>query len=190
MLFPKVARLMAEHPDVEVEISVDQKLTDIVEGRFDAGVRLGEQIEKDMIAVRIGPDLRMAVAGSPAYFERHGRPETPHDLTRHACINLRLPTLGGLYAWEFARDGHPLNVRVDGQFICNDVDMIVAAARLGLGLCCLPDAHIADLVEAGELVSVLGDWTPPFPGYHLYYPSRRQTSRVFALLVDALRWRG
>ena len=142
ILYPKVARLMAEYPDIRVEISVDQSFVDIVEQRFDAGVRLGESVARDMIAVRIGPDKRMLVAGSPGYLARAGRPQTPHDLTAHACINLRLPTLGGLYAWEFERDGRPLNVRVEGSFTSNDPDMIVAAAVDGLGLCCLPDDHL------------------------------------------------
>ena len=180
ILFPKVARLMAEHPDIKVEVSVDQSFTDIVEGRFDAGVRLGESIERDMIAVRIGPDMRMLVAGAPAYLARHGRPRTPHELTAHDCINLRLPTLGGLYAWEFEKDGRPLNVRVEGQFVCNDVDLIVAAAVDGLGLCCLPDDHLTPFVAAGQLEAVLEDWSPPFAGYHLYYPSRRPASGAFS----------
>lgn len=188
ILYPKLARLMAEHPDIKVEISVDQAFVDIVEGRFDAGVRLGESIARDMIAVRIGPEMRMLVAGSPTYFAHAGRPITPHDLTAHACINLRLPTLGGLYAWEFEKDGRPLNVRVDGPFTCSDPDLILAAAADGIGLCCLPDDHAGPLVSEGRLETVLEDWCQPFPGYHLYYPSRRQSSRAFSLLVDALRW--
>ena len=190
ILYPKAARLMADYPDIRVEISVDQSFVDIVEERFDAGVRLGESVERDMIAVRIGPNKRMLVAGAPAYFARHGRPRTPHDLTAHSCINLRLPTLGGLYAWEFAKDGRPLNVRVGGQFTCNDAELIAAAAVDRLGLCCLPDDQLAPLVADGRLETVLEDWSPPFPGYHLYYPSRRQSSGAFALLVEALRWRG
>jgi DNA-binding transcriptional LysR family regulator len=190
ILMPVVTRLMADHPDLKVEISVDQKLTDLVAERFDAGVRLGEQVEKDMIAVRIGPEIRMAVVGSPAYFERHPKPGTPHDLTQHACINLRLPTLGGLYAWEFEKNGRPLNVRVEGQFTCNDVPPIVQAAVDGLGLACLPDNQFGSHIEEGRLVRVLEDWCPPFPGYHLYYPSRRQPSPVFEMLVNALRFRG
>ena len=190
ILYPKLARLMAEHPDIRVEVSVEQRFVDIVAERFDAGVRLGESVERDMIAVRIGPDKRMLVAGAPAYFARHGRPKTPHGLTAHSCINLRLPTLGGLYAWEFEGDGRPLNVRVEGQFTCNDADLIAAAAIDGLGLCCLPDEHLAPLLADGRLEVVLEGWSPPFPGYHLSYPSRRQPSRAFALLVEALRWRG
>ncbi len=189
ILMPAVKQLMADHPDVNVEISVDQRFVDLVAERFDAGVRLGESIEKDMIAVRIGPELRMVVAGSPDYFARHPKPETPHDLTQHRCINLRLPTLGGLYIWEFERNGRPLNVRVDGQFVCNDVPMIIDAALDGLGLTCLPDDHLGPLVREGRLIPVLEDWCEPFPGYHLYYPSRRLASPAFALLVEALRYR-
>ncbi|ADP70327.1 transcriptional regulator, LysR family [Rhodomicrobium vannielii ATCC 17100] len=187
ILMPAVMQLMADYPDIKVEISVDQRLTDLVAERYDAGVRLGEQVEKDMIAVKIGPELRMTVVGSPAYFAQHPKPATPHDLTQHVCINLRLPTLGGLYAWEFEKNGRPLNVRVDGQFTCNDVPMIIHAAVNGLGLACLPDDQFKDLIEEGRLVRVLEDWCPPFPGYHLYYPSRRQPSPAFVLLVEALR---
>ncbi|SFB09099.1 DNA-binding transcriptional regulator, LysR family [Rhizobium sp. NFR07] len=189
ILMPKVKRLMADYPDINVEISVEQKFVDLVSERFDAGVRLGESIEKDMIAVRIGPELRMMVVGAPDYFARNPKPQTPYDLTGHNCINLRLPTLGGLYAWEFERDGRPVNVRVDGQFICNDVPMIIDAALDGLGLACLPEDHLAPLVAKGSLVPVLEEWCTPFPGYHLYYPSRRLASPAFALLVEALRYR-
>jgi DNA-binding transcriptional LysR family regulator len=189
ILMPAAKRLMAEYRDVNIEISIDQRFVDLVAERYDAGVRLGESIEKDMIAVAIGPELRMMVAGSPGYFERNPKPQTPHDLTQHNCINLRLPTLGGLYTWEFERDGRPLNVRVTGQFICNDVPMIIDAALDGLGLACLPDDHLGPLVDEGRLVPVLQDWSAPFPGYHLYYPSRRLASPAFALLVDALRLR-
>jgi DNA-binding transcriptional LysR family regulator len=190
ILMPAAKRLMAEYPDISIEINIEQRLVDLVAERFDAGVRLGEHLEKDMIAVRIGPEMRMVVAGSPDYFVRHPKPETPHDLTQHVCINLRLPTLGGLYAWEFERDRRPLNVRVQGQFTCNDVPTIIDAAKSGLGLACLPNDHLDPLVADGSLVSVLEDWSPPFPGYHLYYPSRRLSSPAFALLVDALRYRG
>jgi DNA-binding transcriptional LysR family regulator len=190
LLMPAATRLMREYPDVTVELSIDQRFVDVVAERFDAGVRLGEEVDGDMIAVRIGPELRMAVVGAPGYFADHPRPETPHDLTRHACINLRLPTLGGLYAWEFGRDGRALNVRVDGPFICNDVATIIDGALAGLGLACLPEDELEGLITAGRLVRVLQDWCPPFPGYHLYYPSRRQVSPAFGLLVEALRWRG
>lgn len=190
ILMPVVRRLLADYPELHIEISVDQKLTDIAGEGFDAGVRLGEQVEKDMIAVRISPDLEMMVVGSPGYFETHGKPQTPHDLTAHNCINLRLPTKGGLYSWEFEKDGRPLNVRVEGQFTCNDVPMIVDAAIDGLGLVCLPHDTVRDALARGRLMRVLADWCPPFPGYYLYYPSRRQNSAAFKLLVEALRWRG
>ncbi len=189
ILMPVARKLLTDYPDLHIEISVDQKLTDIVGEGFDAGVRLGEQVEKDMIAVRISPDLRMVVVGSPAYFKQHGKPKTPHDLTNHNCINLRLPTKGGLYSWEFEKNGRPLNVRVEGQFTCNDVAMIIDAAADGLGLVCLPDDTVYRALDEGRLERVLGDWCPPFPGYHLYYPSRRQNSPAFNLLVEALRWR-
>lgn len=189
ILWPKLSPLLAAYPDVQLEIIVDQRLTDIVEDRFDAGVRLGESVEKDMIAVRIGPDLRMLAVASPAYFERAGRPLTPHDLTGHNCINLRLPTLGGLYAWEFEQNGKPLNVRVEGQLTSSDVDVIMQACLDGRGICCLPDYHLKKYLDAGRLEAVLEEFSPAFPGYHLYYPSRRQASPVFALVLDALRFR-
>jgi len=190
ILFPKVRDLMRSYPDINVEIAVEQRFTDIVAERFDAGIRLGESVEKDMIALRIGPDLRMLVAGSPEYLARQGAPQTPDDLTGHNCINLRLPTLGGLYAWELGRDGRAVNVRVAGQFTCNDPETITDAALAGLGLCCLPDSHLRPFLDSGALVAVLPDWCPVFPGYHLYYPSRLQASPAFALLLEALRWRG
>jgi DNA-binding transcriptional LysR family regulator len=190
ILWPAVARLLPDYPDIRVEVAVEQGLTDIVSGRFDAGIRLGEQVAKDMVAVRIGPDLRMAVVGAPAYFAAHPRPQTPYDLADHDCINLRLATAGGLYAWEFDRDGRALNVRVDGRLAFNSVRMILEAATAGFGLACVPDDYIAACVADGRLVRVLEDWCPPFPGYHLYYPSRRQPSAAFTLLVETLRYRG
>lgn len=190
LIMPAATRLMRDYPDVTVELSIDQRFIDVVAERFDAGVRLGEEVDRDMIAVRIGPELRMAVVGAPSYFAAHPKPETPHDLTRHACINLRLPTLGGLYAWEFGRDDRALNVRVGGPFICNDVATIIDGALAGLGLASLPEDEFDGLIAEGRLVRVLDDWCPPFPGYHLYYPSRRQVSPAFGLLVEALRWRG
>lgn len=190
ILWPAVSRMLAQYPEVSVEISIDSHLTDIIADRFDAGVRLGEQIAKDMIAVPIGPDLRMAVVGSPAYFAAHGRPEVPQDLTAHACINIRMPTKGGLYAWEFAKDGRDLNVRVDGPLIVNDVPMVLCAAVEGVGLACVLDVQAEDLIAAGKLERVLEDWTPPFSGYHLYYPDRRQLPPAFSILVNALRYRG
>lgn len=190
ILWPVLAKLLPEHPDVHVELSIDSSLTDIVTERFDAGIRLSEQVAKDMIAVPIGPDLRMAVAGAPAYFARRPAPVTPQDLAGHDCINMRLRTSGGLYAWELDKDGRELKVRVDGQLVLNDVDMIVTAAVAGFGLACLPEDHFGEAFADGRLVRVLEDWCPPFPGYHLYYPSRRQITPAFALLVEALRYRG
>jgi DNA-binding transcriptional LysR family regulator len=190
VLWPAVAKLLAEYPDIRVEIVVDQGLVDIVAERYDAGVRLGEQVAKDMIAVRIGPDLRMAVVGAPAYFAARGKPKTPHDLTEHNCINLRLPTYGGLYAWEFEKGGRELKVRVEGQLIVNTNPLRLDAARAGLGLAYLLEEHVAEALAQGQVVRALADWCPPFPGYHLYYPSRRQPTPAFALLLEALRYRG
>jgi DNA-binding transcriptional LysR family regulator len=190
ILWPVVARLLADYPDVKVELAIDQSLTDIVTERYDAGVRLGEQVAKDMIAVRVGPDLRMAVVGAPSYLADHPPPRTPHELTAHRCINLRLPTLGGLYAWEFEKDGRELNVRVEGQLVLNDVQMILEAATAGFGLASVLGDHVEQHLADGRLVRVLEDWCPPFAGYHLYYPSRRQPAPAFTLLVEALRYRG
>lgn len=190
ILLPAVSKLMAEHPNLHIEITADQRFVDIVGEGFDAGVRLGEGVDKDMIVVRIGPEMRMIAAASPAYFETHEIPETPHDLTGHNCLNMRLPTLGGLYAWEFEKDGRVLNVRVDGQFISNDPDILVDAALASKGLVYLPDDYLRDAVADGRLISCLQDWCPPFPGYHLYYPSRRQNLPAFRLLADTLRYRG
>jgi DNA-binding transcriptional LysR family regulator len=189
ILSPAAAKLLAQYPDIEIEISVDAGFVDIVESRFDAGIRLGETIAQDMIAVRIGPDLRMAAIASPAYFSRHERPGTPQELSRHNCINLRFPTLGGLYAWEFEKDGRALTVHVEGQLVVNDAELARQAALDGCGLAYLPEDQVRADVESGTLARVLDDWTPPFPGYHLYYPSRRHQSPAFALLIDALRYR-
>ncbi len=189
ILWPALAKLLPDYPDIHVELSLDNGLRDIVAERFDAGVRMGEQIAKDMIAVRIGPDLRMAVVGSPAYFARRSRPRAPQDLAEHDCINLRLPTLGGLYAWELGQGGNELRVRVEGQLVFNNVRMIVHAAAAGFGLACVPYDHVMEYVADGRLVAALEEYCEPFPGYHLYYPSRRQPSPAFALLVEALRYR-
>lgn len=189
VLWPALARLLPDYPDIHVEVIVDYGLTDIVAERYDAGVRLGEQVAKDMIAVRIGPDMRMAVVGAPAYFESRAKPLTPHDLTRHSCINMRLPTYGGVYAWEFEKDGQEVRVRVEGQLTFNNLALRLNAAREGLGLAFLPEDVVAADVRGGRLVRVLEDWCEPFSGYHLYYPSRRQPSVAFALLVNALRYR-
>jgi DNA-binding transcriptional LysR family regulator len=190
VIWPTLAKLLPDYPDIHVEIIVDYGLTDIVAERYDAGVRLGEQVAKDMIAVRIGPDMCMAAVGSPAYFARHPKPVAPHDLTVHSCINMRLPTHGGIYAWEFEKDGHELRVRVEGQLVFNNIALRLNAALEGLGLAYLPEDVVGDDLRSGRLVRVLEDWCPPFPGYHLYYPSRRQASAAFALLVNALRYRG
>lgn len=190
LIWPVLARLLPEYPDIHVEVIIEPGLTDIVAERFDAGVRLGESIAKDMVAVRIGPNLRMAVLGSPAYFAKRPAPRTPHDLSEHNCINLRLPTAGGLYAWEFERHGRQLRVRVEGQLTFNDTGLMLGAAEAGMGLVCLPGALAAKEIADGRLVRALEDWCPPFAGYHLYYPSRRQPSAAFALLVEALRYRG
>lgn len=190
LILPAATRMMSRYRDLRIEVEVDQRMVDIVRDGFDAGVRLGEEVEKDMIAVRIGPDLRMVVAGSAAYFARHGTPQSPHELTDHACNNLRLPTLGGLYIWEFEREGREVNVRVDGQFTSNDPEALIQAAVDGVGLTCLPSDHLDDVLARGDLVACLTDWCPPFPGYHLYYPSRRQALPAFRLLTEALRHRG
>ena len=189
ILWPALAKLLPHYPDIHVEISVDDTLRDIAEDRFDAGVRLGEQVAKDMIAVPIGPDAQMIVVGAPSYLERHSPPHSPHDLAEHKCINLRLRTSGGVYAWEFEKDGRELKVRVEGQVSFNDERLIIKAARAGLGLAYLFKDSVEEELAEGALVAVLPDWTPPFAGYHLYYPSRRQQSPAFAVLVEALRYR-
>jgi DNA-binding transcriptional LysR family regulator len=189
VLLPALARFLPKHPDVKVEIVVDVGLTDIVAERFDAGVRFGEMVASGMISVRIGPDARMAVVGAPSYFAERQPPKTPQDLTKHECINLRLPTHGGLYAWEFEKAGRELNVRVEGQLVFGTAGLILAAARAGLGLGYLPEEQASGDLKSGRLIRVLGDWCAPFSGYHLYYPSRRQPTQAFALLVDALRYR-
>jgi len=190
VLWPALAKLLPEYPDIKVEIVVEYGLTDIVAGRYDAGIRAGEMVGKDMIAVRIGPDLRSAVVGSPGYFARRGKPKKPQDLTEHIGINLRLPTHGGLYAWEFARGGRDVRVRVDGQLVFNSSPPLLDAALAGFGLAYLPEDDVAEHIATGRLVRVLADWCPPYPGYHLYYPSRRQPTSAFAVLVNALRYRG
>ena len=187
VLWPVLKPFMAQYPDINVEVTVDDGLTDIVDGRFDAGVRLGEQVAKDMIAVRIAPDMRMAVVGSAEYLQRFGVPETPEQLDQHRCINMRLPTRGGLYAWEFERDGRELRVRVDGQLILNSLPQRIDAAENGLGLAYVPEDAVQDALAEGRLVRVLEAWCPAFAGYHLYYPSRRQHTSAFSLLIAALR---
>lgn len=189
VLWPKLTKFLRDYPDIKVEIVIDYGLTDIVAQRFDAGVRNGEQVAKDMIAVRIGPDMRMSVVGAPAYFKRYPTPKRPQNLVEHSCINLRLPTHGGLYAWEFEKGGRELKVRVDGQLVFNGTRQMLNAALAGFGLAYVPEDLAKPYVAKGQLRRVLEDWCPPFSGYHLYYPSRRQSSAAFTLLVDALRHR-
>jgi DNA-binding transcriptional LysR family regulator len=190
ILWPKLAKLLGQYPDIKVEITVDYGLTDIVAQRYDVGVRLGEQVAKDMIAVRIGPDMRMAVVGAPSYFAKRSRPKKPQDLTDHKCINLRLPTYGGLYAWEFEKGDRELKVRVDGQLVFNGTAQLLNASLAGFGLAYVPEDLAQPHVAKGRLKRVLEDWCPAFSGYHLYYPSRRQSSLALALVIDALRHRG
>jgi DNA-binding transcriptional LysR family regulator len=189
ILQPKLAQLLPDYPDIKVEIIVDFGLTDIVAQRYDVGVRLGDQVAKDMIAVRIAPDLRMAVVGAPSYLAKRTRPKMPQDLTDHNCINLRLPTHGGLYAWEFKKSGHEVRVRVEGQMVFNGTNQMLNAALAGCGLAYIPEDLAQPYIAEGRLKPVLKDWCPVFPGYHLYYPSRRQSSRALAVLIDALRYR-
>ena len=189
ILAPALAKLLLAHPRLQVEIIDDYRLVDIVAERFDAGVRLGEQVDRDMIAVRIGPDFAMAVVGSPSYFEARAAPATPHDLTDHACINLRLPTSGGLWSWPFAKAGRELRVRAEGPIASNTIALSLDMARRGLGVAYLPEDMVAEDIARGRLLRILADWTPPSSGYHLYYPSRTHPARAFILLVDALRHR-
>jgi DNA-binding transcriptional LysR family regulator len=185
-----LAKYLPDYPDIHVEIIVDYGLTDIVAEGYDAGVRLGEQVAKDMVAVRIGPELRMVVVGSPSYFEKDPRPETPQDLTQHNCINIRLPTYGGLFPWDFQKNGRELKVRVEGQLVLNNIASRLKSALAGLGLAYMPEDQALEYIAEGNLIRVLEDWCGPFPGYHLYYLSRRHSSPAFALLVEALRHRG
>jgi DNA-binding transcriptional LysR family regulator len=188
VLWPALNKLVPRYPDIKVEIIIDYGLTNIVAERFDAGVRLGEQVARDMIAIRIGPDFRMAVVGAPSYFAKRPRPKNPQDLTAHSCINLRLPTYGGLYAWEFEKRGRELKVRVEGQWVFNNIALRLNAALAGCGLAYLPEDQVQAPVADGRLIRVLDDWCSPFSGYHLYYPSRRQPTPAFALVVDALHY--
>jgi DNA-binding transcriptional LysR family regulator len=190
VLRPVLKKFLPQYPDISVEVCCDYSFVDIAAQGFDAGVRLGEDVAQGMIATRIGPDMRMSVVGSPAYFANRSAPRTPRDLTEHQCNNLRLPTNGGLYAWEFAKDGESLNARVTGQVTYNGVYQLLEAALDGFGLSYIPHDIVAPHLEAGRLVHVLEDWSPLFSGFHLYYPSRRQASPAFALLLDALRYKG
>jgi DNA-binding transcriptional LysR family regulator len=189
-LLPKLTPLLNDYPDIKLEFDAEYGFRDIVADRFDAGVRLGSTIDKDMIAVPIGPPLRMAVVASPDYFAAHPVPETPLDLTAHNCINQRMLSSGGLYVWDFQRRGRKVNVRVDGSLIFNTVPPQIDAALSGLGIALLPEDELMAYIESGRLVRVLEDWCPKFDGYHLYYPSRRQPSPAFALVVKALRING
>jgi DNA-binding transcriptional LysR family regulator len=190
ILLPKLAKLLRDYPDIKVEIAVDYGLTDIVAQRFDAGVRSGEQVASGMIAVRIAPDMRMAVVGAPSYFKNRSEPTKPQDLIHHNCIGLRLPTHGGLYAWEFEKGGREMKVRVEGQLIFNTSAQMLSASLAGLGLAYMPEEMAQPHLTRRRLKRVLEDWCLPYSGYHLWYPSRRQSSAAFALLVDALRYRG
>lgn len=189
VLWPALEKFLKKFPDIHVELSLESGLVDIVADKFDAGVRLGESLAKDMVAVRIGPDVRMIVVGAPAYFATHDRPKRPQDLTDHVCINLRLATSRSLYAWEFEKGRRRLRVRVEGQLVFNNVPMIVRAAAAGFGLAFVMEDQAKALINSGRLVEVLSDWSPPFPGYYLYYPSRRQPIAAFSRLVEALRYR-
>jgi DNA-binding transcriptional LysR family regulator len=189
VLWPKLSKLLPQYPDIKLELTVDYGLRDIVTDRYDAGVRTGEQIAKDMIAVRIGPDMRMVVVGAPSYFAKRPRPKQPQDLTAHTCINLRLPTYGSIYAWEFERNGREMKVHVEGQLTFNNLALRIEAALAGYGLAYLPEDQVRAHIAQGRFVRVLADWCPPYSGYHLYYPSRRRPTSAFSLVVDALRYR-
>jgi len=189
VLWPALKRMLPNYPDIQVEVIVDYGLTDIVAERYDAGVRLGEQVAKDMIAVRIGPDIRMSVVAAPSYFEARPRPKVPQDLTGHSCIGLRMPTHGGLFAWEFEKRGREVKVRVEGPLVFNNFNLRLEAALAGFGLAYMPEDRAQKYVASGQLVRVLEDWCAPFAGYHLYYPSRRQPTPAFVVLVEALRYK-
>lgn len=190
VLQPALKRFLPEYPDIQIEIIIDYGLTDIVSEGYDAGVRMGEQVAKDMIAVRIGPDMRMAVVGSPAYFEQYSLPQTPQDLAAHKCINIRLPTYGGLFPWGLEKDDREVKVRGEGQLVFNSLGMRLSSALDGLGVAYIPEDQVLPYIAEGQLVRVLEDWCPKFPGYHLYYPSRRHSSPALTLLIENLRYRG
>lgn len=189
ILLPALAPLLSDYPDISVEIIDDYSLADIVADRFDAGVRLGEQVAQDMIAVRIGPDFKQCVVGTPAYFKKYGKPKTPHDLTAHRCIALRLPTSGGVWSWPFEKDGRELKVRPGGQLAFNTITLQLDSCLAGLGLGYLPEDVVKEHLAAGRLQRVLAEWSAPMSGYHLYYPSRRQPTAAFSLVVAALSLR-
>lgn len=189
-LWPLLKPFLQRYPDVNIEFSVDNALTDIVSGRFDAGVRLGESVEKDMVAVRIGPDWRMAIVATPDYFAQHGIPQTPYELQNHCCINMRLPTLGGLYHWEFSKEDKAIRVKVEGQLVFNTLSARIEATLSGMGVSCVPEDSVKTYIAEGKLQSVLQDWCEPFTGYYLYYPSRKQHTSAFSKLIDAVRYQG
>lgn len=189
LLWPALDKFLPKYPDIQVDVVIDYSLTDIAAEQYDAGIRLGEHLDKDMIAVPIGPDLCMAVVGTPSYFEGRDRPQAPQDLTGHRCINMRLLSYGGMYAWEFDKDGREVKVRVEGQLAFNTISDIRKATLGGYGLAYLPEDYVQPYLDDGRLVRVLQDWCHPFPGYHLYYTSRRQPTPAFAVLVEALRHR-
>jgi DNA-binding transcriptional LysR family regulator len=187
VLWPKLQPMLREHPDINVEFSVDYGLVDIVAQNFDAGVRIGNLVDKDMVAVPISPPLKMAVVGSPEYMTGRSIPSNPRELTEHRCINLRLPTRGGLYAWDFERDGQELNVRVSGQTVFNNTFLMLQASLDGLGLAYVPYDLVEQHISSGTLIPVLEDWWPNFPGYHLYFANRRQKSPALAMVIKALK---
>ena len=188
ILQPALNKLLPDYPDIRLEIHSENRLTDIVAERYDAGVRMGDQVDKDMIAVRISADLRWAVVGAPGYFARRPAPQVPSDLTEHNCINMRLPTHGAIYTWEFAKDGREVKVKVDGQLVFNNLALRIQSALDGLGLAFIPEDQVQPHIDAGRLVRVLDDWCPAYPGYRLYYPSRRHPSAAFTLFLDAVRY--
>ncbi|CAN7396278.1 LysR family transcriptional regulator [Phenylobacterium sp. LjRoot225] len=189
VLWPALHKVLPDYPDISIEIVTENGLVDIVAGGFDAGVRIGDIVAKDMIAVPLGPDMRMVAVAAPAYWAAHARPQTPRELTAHTCINIRLPTHGGLYAWEFERDGRELRVRVEGQLVLNSIMQVRQAALDGFGVAYIGEQAVEADIAEGRLIPVLLDWSPPFAGYHLYYPSRRQHTPAFTILIDALRYR-
>lgn len=190
ILWPLIEGLMPDYPEVKIKVGVESRFTDIVAERFDAGVRLGESLDRDRIAVRIGPDMTMALVASPDHLARHPSPTGPQDLVHPTCINLRLPTSGNLYAWEFVKNGRPLTMRVKGPLTCKVPGLCLNAARAGLGLAFVPEPYVTEDLACSRLIRLLQDWCPVFPGFHLYFPNRCQTSPAMALVVQTLRWRG
>lgn len=190
LLWPKLKLFLHQYPQIHIELVADNGFVDIVQGGFDAGVRLGESVEKDMVAVKIGPDMRMITVASAEYFSKCAMPLTPHDLQHHCCINMRMPTTGGVYLWEFEKEGKPLRVRVEGQLTINRLTERIDAALDGFGIACVPEDTVEEHLQNGRLIQVLDEWSPRFAGYHLYYPSRRQHPAAFALLIEALRYSG